>query len=208
MCRGPVKKQWAKPFHVTRDGCTCDPARCTSVALQAAGGICRSSALVSEGIRLWQYQSSAAIDDMLRRNAGTCYLSSAWRAPCMHPNDCYSTLNRSRSHLAVRGRRKGMHTEASTSDKCCKQPPNLPTRRHYNKRRKNTPSRRRKDWSYSTFPACRRYCMVALGEKGGREGPAYWRIAEVSVGTGCVKVNPCAALWVLAVSSCAVEFSL
>lgn len=127
VCRGHVKKQWAKPFHVTRDWRTCDPARCTSVALRAAGGICRSSALASEGNRLWQYQSSAAIDDMLRRNAGTCYLSSAWKAPCMHPNDCYSTLNRSRSHLAVRGRRKGItqrqahQTSAASNHPTCQQ---------------------------------------------------------------------------------------
>lgn len=121
-------------FGVAGDQHTCDPVQCTWVAPLAAGGICRSSALVSEGNHLWQYQSSAATDDTLRRNAGTCCLSSAWKAPCMHPNGCYSTPNRSRSHLAVRGRRRGMHTEGDTcqTSAVSSQSPRLPTRTCYN----------------------------------------------------------------------------
>jgi len=133
VCRGHVEKQCAKPLRATGDRRTCDPAPCTSAAPRAAGGICRSSAPASEGNRLWQYRSSAATDDRLRRSAGTCYLSSAWKAPCTHPNDCYSTRNRSRSHLAVRGRRRGMHTEGSTrqAGAASGQPPDFPARTHY-----------------------------------------------------------------------------
>ena len=91
---------------------TCAPARCIWEAQPTGAGICRFSGQGWARSRLWQCQSFAGGGDRPRRSAGTCHPSSVCSAPYRHPSGCYSILNRSKTHLAVKLRSRKIHEES------------------------------------------------------------------------------------------------